>query len=682
MRWSAGVFVALIGLILVVGPACRDVPTENTDRNRAPETYLTAAPADSIANGGLVRVPHRFRAQWSGSDIDGEVVGFYVAVTETTVENTQGTPFRLPPPKPSQYVFTTKKDSLFTFSVLEGRGNDRQHGLYVFAVDNQGRVDPTPAVTHFVARDQNLPGVIFTDAHWEGQIFLPAPGGGVMPVQRSGTLTDGKEVPPHVPTDTIPTGSQLHFAWRGFDPDFGSSIIAYHYKLTETDYVRVDSTVTSASYGTGFGASPDPVPVGLRIFRVRAQDEAGGTTQPDSLRQFVVNFGPDTWFAGPYPSDLAANLLTDSLGTYFPLDANGNPIPFPGNPLTDTLMTFPADRKVTDGMSGRPNKTFVEIRTLLDKTLRYYVRSEGDTVAFGSGMYFRFGGSDKDSPYTPRGGVNSDHPDSILFKAGPANGSPVGFQVKIFARAAGGGGQDLPFTTVFPNANFLDPFYNPSINFTFREVRSTGLTYLFGRAVDGDRAVDGRIGSNLETVVLNAERACGCSSAGSDPAVSPPVGCDFEGTDTEACRIRSKIIVIPTNFRPGMLLVSPQAEEVLNPAGNRVSVIVRCTDPDPDPTNPGGAQYRGMFFAIRGRIYPAGTTPGGDEGWQDPLRANGEVPDPAFVPYTRPLQIDLDVPPTFPDGPAIIEIEVQDNATRSLARVINVPVHVYWRVGP
>lgn len=669
MRWSAGVFVALIGLILVVGSSCRNIPTENTDRNRAPETYLTAAPQDSIQNGGLVRIPHRFRAQWSGSDIDGEVIGFYVAVTETTIDN------RLPPPKPSQYVFTTARESMFTFSVLEGQGNDRQHGLYVFAVDNEGRVDPTPALTHFVARDQFLPGIIWVDAHWEGTIFLPAPGGGVMPVSQSGNLTDGPELPLHSPRDTIPTGSRLFFQWRGFDRDFASAIIGYHYKLTETDYVRVDSTVTAVDYGTGFGPNPDPIPVGLRSFRIRAQDEAGGTTFPDSVRQFVVNFSPDTWFAGPYPNELAGNLLTDSLGSYFPLDGNGRPVPFPGNPLLDTLSTFPADRKPTDGMSGRPNKTFIEVRTLIDKTLRYYLREEGDTVAFGSSLFFTFGGSDKDSPYVPRGNVNAVAPESTLFKVQPANGSPVAFQAKVFTRTPRGGGEDQPFTTPFPNANVLDPFFNPSINFAFREVRSTGLMYLFGRSVDGDRAVDGRISSQVEAVVDAGNIACDCDKNGQN--------CDFEGNDTERCRLRTKIIVIPTNFNPGLLIVSPLANEVLNPAGNRISIIVRATDPDPDPANPGGSQqYRPMFFALRARIYAADDELSDEEGWQDPLRANAEVPDPAFVPYTRPLQLELDVPTTLPDGLAIIEIEVQDNTDRTRARIIRAPIQIYWRVGP
>src|SRR5512140_2725838 len=203
MRWSAGVFVALIGLVLVAGTACRKLPTDNNDRNRAPETYLTAAPVDSISNSGLTRIPYRFRAQWAGSDTDGEVVGFFVAVTETTVDVTTGRAFRLPPPKPQDYKFTTARESLFTFDVTEGRGTDREHALYVYAIDNQGKVDPTPAVTHFVARDQNLPGIRWLLARGTGTIYVQPPGGGsVVPVTFTRDLSD-PELPLHAARDTI-----------------------------------------------------------------------------------------------------------------------------------------------------------------------------------------------------------------------------------------------------------------------------------------------------------------------------------------------------------------------------------------------------------------------------------------------------------------------------------------------
>ncbi len=363
MRWSAGVFCALIGLVLVAGTACRKLPTDNNDRNRPPETYLSSAPVDSINNSGLSRVPYRFRAQWAGSDVDGEVVGFFVAVTETTVDAVTGRANRLPPPKPQDYKFTTARESLFTFDVTEGRGTDREHALYVYAIDNQGKVDPTPAVTHFVARDQNLPGIRWLVARATGTIYVQPPGGGnVVPVTFTRDLSD-PELPLHAARDTIPSGASVVFQWRGFDDDFNSSISGYRYKLTETDFVKTDSTVNSVDYGLPTSATPGTLPIGLNEFRLIAVDEAGGSTQPDSTRQFIVNFSPDTWLAGPDPAALAGHLLTDSLGTYFPTDSTvgnwGRALPFPGNPLTDTLSLLPSERPVTDGLQGRP-KTIVE----------------------------------------------------------------------------------------------------------------------------------------------------------------------------------------------------------------------------------------------------------------------------------------------------------------------------------
>ena len=56
MRWSAGYFAVLIGLILVVGSGCREIATENTDRNRAPETYLSVVTMHGTTFGGQASI--------------------------------------------------------------------------------------------------------------------------------------------------------------------------------------------------------------------------------------------------------------------------------------------------------------------------------------------------------------------------------------------------------------------------------------------------------------------------------------------------------------------------------------------------------------------------------------------------------------------------------------------------
>ena len=655
MRWSAGVFVALVGLILVAGPGCRKIPTENTDRNRPPETYLSAAATDTIAGGGLSRIPHRFRAHWSGADTDGEIAGFFVAVTETTVDFTTGRPFKLPAPRPSQYRFTTARESLFTFDVLEGRGTDREHALYVYAVDNQGKVDPTPAVTHFVARDQHLPKVRFTSSYANGVIYANDGAGGVTPVPFNRVLTDSFELPLHAPVDTIPSGATVHFEWKGFDEDFGAFISGYLFKLVETEFIRADSTVTEVDYGTSFSPTPGVIPIGLNTFRIRAIDEAGGTTQPDAVRQFFVNFSPDTWLSGPDPADpaLAGHLFTDSLGTYMETDPNtGRPVDFPGNPMTDTLNLLPAERPVTDGLQGRA-KTILEQRTRLDRSVQNYIRSENDTVAFGSLLIARFGGSDKDSPYNVRGGS----PDSLsrVYRSGPANGSAVAFQARVVTQFANGGAEEPPFSTAFPNVDPLDPLNNPTVLYTVDQVDGTGKAYMQFRAVDGDRTGDIRIGDVASNAAL------------------------FELTGNP---LRSKIFTFFTNFRPGMLLLSPTPGTVLDPAGDRFNISIRASDQDPDPANPrqGGSPFNTMYFIVRARLYSNSDSPGPEQGWQDPVRGY-YLPEPGtFFPYTAPITLEVVAPSDLATGPATLEIEVVDNVNRSKGRIILLQVPVSWRV--
>ncbi len=662
MRWSAGVFVALIGLVLVAGPACRNIPTENTDRNRAPDTYLSAAPVDSIAGGVLTRIPHRYRAQWTGADIDGEVVGFYVAVTETTVEQTSGRPFRLPPPRPSQYRFTTAKESLFTFTILEGRGTDREHALYVYSVDNQGKVDATPAVTHFVARDQNLPEVRFLAAQGGGKFFVSLPCGqdGVRDSLFTAALRDTHEIPPHAPRDTIPSGASVRFAWEGFDLDFGSSISGYLYKLTETEFVRVDRTFTSVDYGDPLGLNPAALPIGLNTFRIRSIDEAGATTQPDALRRFFVNFSPDTWFAGPDPGDpaVAARLLSDEFGDYFePSDSVGGVMDFPGNPLTDTLDLLPAERPAMDGLRDcqtgqiRP-KTFVERRTLLNRKIRNYIRSENDTVAFGSLIQQRLGGFDRDSPYTIKGTAVGR-----VFESGPPNGSPSTFRARVVAEFPNGSAEVPPLSTPFPNFDVLDPLRNEAILFVADQITNTGRGYLQALAVDGDRTGDTRTTEPIRDVLI----------------------WEAEGNDA----LRSKILTFYANFQPGLLVFSPLPAEVVNPPANRVIVTVRVTDPDPDVALApiAGSPYRTMFLTVRARIYSPADVPPPGTGWQDPVQVR-DVPQESFYPYTQPITLEIIVPDDLSAGPVVLEIEVADNSERGQARIINVPISIFWRTGP
>src|SRR5262245_39892666 len=125
MRLRVGVVLFL--LVAYVGIGCRSPLTPNIDRNKAPETWITAAPSDTITvkneRGNPLgfplpgTIPVRFHMYWAGSDRDGAVAGFYWAVVETLPRAAPGQFFlpALPGPKPQDYHFTTKTDTTFIF---------------------------------------------------------------------------------------------------------------------------------------------------------------------------------------------------------------------------------------------------------------------------------------------------------------------------------------------------------------------------------------------------------------------------------------------------------------------------------------------------------------------------------------------------------------------------------------
>src|SRR6266478_457334 len=149
MRVRAVVVLFLIVLGFVSG--CRGALSPNVDRDRPPETWLTAAPQDTVTIHRSDRgidipvihtIPIRFHMYWAGSDQDGAVVGYFWAVVETLPQPIPGTFFipPLPAPRTSQYRFTTRTDSTFTFNVSEF-APDRQHAFFIFAVDDKGKGD-------------------------------------------------------------------------------------------------------------------------------------------------------------------------------------------------------------------------------------------------------------------------------------------------------------------------------------------------------------------------------------------------------------------------------------------------------------------------------------------------------------------------------------------------------------
>lgn len=297
------VLAALWGLL----GGCREQSTAPIDRNKAPETFLTRAPGDSQATFYWIGM------RWSGTDLDGAVVGYDVAVTES-----------IPNVEAIEWTRTRRSDSLITFPVEETR-EVLGHRFYVRAVDNEGKIDETPAWVFFGARDNVAPTIVFRQAEAFG------PHGEVVPI----TSTN-----PEQPTDTIPTGWGVRFRWAGADGDvaYASDGTVVHvgrvdkflYRLLpiESQFLGGSLTDTSAAYGADYFSR---FPLGsVYSFDTRAVDDAGLSGSGTETRSFVWNQDPVTRFtrcATDLPSD-SMTCFKVGTATYF----EGDTIPLPIDP--------------------------------------------------------------------------------------------------------------------------------------------------------------------------------------------------------------------------------------------------------------------------------------------------------------------------------------------------------------
>jgi hypothetical protein len=496
MRFRVGALLCLF--LAFLGAGCRKTLAPVTD-NQAPETWIVAAPQDTItsidpATGAPVRpniaeIPVRFHLYWAGSDRDGAVNGFFFAVVETLAvpPGGSGPVPSLPGPKARDYRFTTKTDSIFVFTTSE-EVNTRQHAFYIYSVDDKGRADPTPARFIFRAYDSYPPKAIIEELRAVGTEYELLPGGGVRAVDRTYLVTDFYEVSNDhpFPRDTVSADARISVRWRG-EPTIPSTVVTgYRYKLDEPNFNVVDSSVHTAEYNTGVGL--DKVNPGPKIFTLRAVGQSGW--RGEATRWFQMNFAPDTWFAGPDPNDPLAGWRTYTDGNgkrYWFLDfAATGWAAFQGIPGTqlspDSVQLVPALRP--------ERKTFFEMYND-----RLWLHQEGDTVHLNSWVMFPTGGFDRDSPYSVK--VNEALLPPALSGApvltrGPSNGSPIGFRLRIPVKASSGQ-QNVPSeSTTYPVFDPTSTFDRPVIS-GYQGMTTAGRAYAEIRAEDGNGTVDRRI---------------------------------------------------------------------------------------------------------------------------------------------------------------------------------------------
>lgn len=551
MRLSARVVLCVLVMSLAAVSGCRKPMTPAIDRNEAPETWITAAPLDTltikdqfgrpIENPSPTEIPVRFHLYWAGSDKDGAVAGFYYAVVETTAVPVDGFFAPLPGPKPGQYSFTTKTDTTFVFTVSEMFA-DRKHAFYIYSVDNQGKPDPTPARFIFTALDKFPPRPVFDLARATGEIVSLTSAGDPISELRSfditDTLTPGSGA---ASKDTVPAYSQLDFRWHAEITQPGAFVKGYRFKLDSLNFREADSSTHAVSYGTGLPGSP-PVSPGLKVFILQALDQAGGAGT--ATRRFVMNFVPDTWWAGPDPADFPVS--TD--GEYGSRSVDVTSWPGQTNPVFSTNPPLPAGSTFgPDSFDYRPSRrlppnrdfgrrgTFYEIYKN-----RLYARSEGDTVHHNSFVVLWNGGYDKDSRYVPRVDSTDQHlrgPDGNLItgaviEAAGRVGSPIGFRSLISTRLTPAGFKSVPAqTSVYPVYEPASVFRAPRMGGYWR-MRGAGRAFALARAEDSDGGLDNAVKDQVKLVEL-------LESGG--------------GTPTERGPLRNKVLVFYVDKAPALV---------------------------------------------------------------------------------------------------------------------------------
>ncbi len=533
MRLGARVVLCRLALSLAAGLGCRKPLTPNIDRNEPPETWITAAPMDTltvkgpggvvIPNPPITMIPVRFHLYWAGSDKDGAVSGFYFAVVETSTTTIPGLGLPpLPAPKPSDYHYTTKTDSMFVFTVDE-LTTDRLHVFYIYAVDNQGKADPTPARFMFAAIDRFPPMPVLEEAYAIGDTVALDTYGNPSLNRGRWEITQPLKIG-EPPTEHVPVGSELQFRWHAEISMPNIFITKYRYKLEEPNFVTVDSGTRTVTYPL---PGAPPVAPGQKLFTLRAIDQANGAGE--ITRNFNMNLLPDTWWAGPDPAQfpIASDGDVSATGaparafdiTHWPgpLDCT---VPYlgvkdglrlPNGPFGGAFGTpdsiryrpskrYPADAAQTPDKT-RWMKTFYEIYKN-----RVYARSEGDTVHANSIVVLWNGGYDKDSDYQ----VPADTTDpAISYSPGsgtacppkptlmgdviqPAGrvGSPVGFRALMVMRLTPAGLPSTPaWSPAYPNYLPGSSVRSPSVGFYAKAVKA-GKAYVLVRAQDADGGQD------------------------------------------------------------------------------------------------------------------------------------------------------------------------------------------------
>ena len=158
--------------------SCSD-PVSEKYQLLPPETHLSvfSMPGDTIAPGATIK-----KINWWGDSPNGFVTGYRISFDSLN------------------WGFTTKNDSTFIFTI---QGSDSTFRIWVAAVDDKGRVDPTPASNLYPVIN-SAPTMVFD----------------------AGT---------DLPDTTYPV---LTLKWTATDPDGNATIKNFFWSLDDTNNFR------------------------------------------------------------------------------------------------------------------------------------------------------------------------------------------------------------------------------------------------------------------------------------------------------------------------------------------------------------------------------------------------------------------------------------------------------------
>ncbi len=289
-RSLARIGMPLIGLVLFTGCA-KDIV--RLDKNRAPRTFIVAAPLDSTGNADASKASYRVHLYWRGEDDDGYIAGFLWSFDDSSLGN---------------FHWTTKTDSIFELLVNDSTalvgtpttpiGTTKYHTFYIRAVDNLGKADPNLAVF-------NKRTFLATTKPPFVHLIGPVP---KIIQYKNGTFG------PDTITDTLSDGAPFRVSWSGIDSDG----VVTHYRFDVGSYSSPIMSDSNAYFNDPTHAGSVGLQSGVYTMTVTAIDNANaiGTTR----FTFVVNHDPETWILP----------VGAPLGHYIQPFLGGNPVNITG----------------------------------------------------------------------------------------------------------------------------------------------------------------------------------------------------------------------------------------------------------------------------------------------------------------------------------------------------------------